>query len=441
MGNAMSWERLLTTERPGGGGRAAPPGVRSAFQRDHDRIVFSSAFRRLHDKTQVFPMPENDHVHSRLTHSLEVSCVGRSLGMLAGAAVIEKRGLDGIATPPDFGEIVAAACLAHDIGNPPFGHSGENAIRVWFAGPDRCPAADWSDAEREDFLRFEGNAQGFRVLTRLQMARGRGGMRLTSATLGAFCKYPRPSLLREEVGDRQSGRKHGFLQSEKEIFRETAAVLGLLPLSGVDARWCRHPLAFLVEAADDICYQILDLEDGFRLGKVRFEAAWDLLADIAPAGRHARPAGEEARKEAIGHLRAKAIDTLVREVADLFAAKEEEILAGTFDESLVSAIPSRAGVEAITSLVVERCYQADEVLEIEIAGYEVIGALLDKLVPAALVPTRPEDEKIRTLMPALFEGGGGDYEKTLRITDFVSGMTDSYAVTLYRRLSGHALPR
>jgi dGTPase len=433
----MSWDRLLNEARIGGGKAAASRDARSEFQRDHDRIVFSSSFRRLHDKTQVFPMPENDHVHSRLTHSLEVSCVGRSLGTLVGGAIIEKHGLESIAAR-DFGDIVAAACLAHDIGNPPFGHSGEDAIRTWFRETERLAAAELLDREREDLLRFEGNAQGLRILARLEMARERGGMRLTYATIGAFCKYPRESTLEEDTGARRSARKFGIFQSEKEAFENAAETLGLLRLSANGAWWCRHPLAFLVEAADDICYQILDLEDGYRLGKVRFEDAHDLLAAIAPDGG-SRPATGGDPKSLIGHLRARAIDVLVREVADLFSREEGRIRDGTFDESLVSRVPSKKLVDAITSLVARRCYQADEVLEIEIAGYGVLAALLDRFVGAALKPDRPEHGKIRARMPELFPASGSDYEKILRITDFVSGMTDSYAVSLFRRFSGVSL--
>jgi len=440
MKKAMRWERLLAEERLGGG-RSPSGDARSGFQRDYDRIVFSSAFRRLHDKTQVFPMPENDHVHSRLTHSLEVSCVGRSLGTLVGARLVEKHGLGPIAAPRDFGDIVAAACLAHDIGNPPFGHSGEDAIRTWFRDPERFRNARLADAESEDFKRFEGNAQGLRVLTRLQMARGRGGLRLTYAALGAFCKYPRESLLEEDPGPRRSARKFGVFQSEKEIFRTAADALGLLPLSEKSAWWCRHPLAFLVEAADDICYQILDLEDGFRLGKIRYDDARDLLEAIAGEGESPSPADRDDEKSVVGYLRARSIDVLVREAADLFLREEAGILEGAFDRALVDAIPSKEKIDAITALVARRCYQCEEVLEIEIAGYEAIGALLDRLVGAALRPAHPEYERIRAWMPELFPESASDYEKILRVTDFVSGMTDGYAVSLFRRLSGISLPR
>ncbi|RPJ45181.1 MAG: dNTP triphosphohydrolase, partial [Candidatus Latescibacterota bacterium] len=291
---------------------------------------------------------------------------------------------------------------------------------------------------REDLLRFEGNAQGLRILARLEMARERGGMRLTTATIGAFCKYPRASLLSEETGTRRSARKFGFFQSEREVFREAADRLGLLPLSERSDWWCRHPLAFLVEAADDICYQILDLEAGYRLGKVRFDDARDLLGAIAAdEGADAEPAGD--RKSAIGHLRARAIDVLVREVADLFLREEDAVRRGVFDESLVSAIPSKKKVDAITELVAAECYRADEVLEIEIAGYEVIGALLERFVAAALRPSRPEHDRIRARMPELFLPESSDYAKILRVTDFVSGMTDSYAVSLFRRFGGISL--
>jgi len=440
-GAVMEWAKLLSQERLGGGSERAPGRIPSEFQRDFDRIVFSSAFRRLHDKTQVFPMPENDHVHSRLTHSLEVSCVGRSLGTKVGAVLVRRRGLSEVAEARDFGDIVAAACLAHDIGNPPFGHSGEDAFRVWFRGPGACFSSKLNDAERRDFEWFEGNAQGFRLLTRLQMAKRRGGMRLTFATLGAFCKYPRESLPADGAEGRRSGKKYGFFQSEKEEFRKVAGNLGLIPLSGDRLWWCRHPLVFLVEAADDICYQILDLEDGFRLGKVPFSETRDLLEPIASSARGFRPPEGSDEKSIVGYLVAQAISRLVFEVTELFLEEEEGMLRGNVDRSLIDSIESKPKIDAITDVVVPRCYRAPEVMETEIAGYEVIGALLEKLMAAAFDPSHPGHAKIRRLMPRLFPDGANDYEKILRITDFVSGMTDSYAVTLYRRLSGHSIPR
>lgn len=436
MSDTMSWNRLLTSERLGG--RKSAGALRNEFQRDYDRVVFSSAFRRLHDKTQVFPMPENDHVHSRLTHSLEVSCVGRSLGVIVGEPIVRKYGLAGFASARDFGDIVAAACLAHDIGNPPFGHSGEEAIRAWFCGEERKPHPEMSDAEWEDFRRFDGNAQGIRLLTRLQMAREEGGMRLTYATLGAFSKYPRESIVDCGSGERRSGKKPGFFQSEREIFETTAGKLGLRRLPGKGFWWCRHPLAFLVEAADDICYQILDLEDGFRLGKVGFEETYDLLAAIVRPEHAPHPSDAEKRKAAVGRLRALSIDRLIRETSDLFLENEEAILDGSFDKSLVSSIPSKEKIDAITDIVVERCYKAKEVLETEIAGYEVITTLFNKFIPAAIRPDGADHRKIRTLLPQLFPDEGSDYEKILHITDFISGMTDSFAVSIRRKLSGNS---
>ncbi|MBN1824666.1 MAG: deoxyguanosinetriphosphate triphosphohydrolase [Candidatus Eisenbacteria bacterium] len=439
----MRWERLLSSERLGTRSGPAPDEARNEFQRDFDRIVFSPAFRRLHDKTQVFPMPENDHVHSRLTHSLEVSCVGRGLATRVGRELVRRRGLDDDDDARDIGDIVAAACLAHDIGNPPFGHSGEHAFRSWFRERRDMLAPRMTPEEWADLEGFEGNAQGFRVITRLQMARGRGGMRLTHATLGAYMKYPRASIIAVDPGKRRSGKKHGFHRSERDLFAETAEVLGLPPVEGAGDWWRRHPLVFLTEAADDICYQILDLEDGYRLGKVAFDEARDLLAAIVPEkSRHGVETAEE-RRAFIGYLRARAVDALIRETADLFLEKEEEILAGAFDGALVDAIPSKEKVDAITRLVLHTCYQAPEVLETEIAGFRVIAALLDRFVEATLEPSRPGAGKIRILMPDLFREAEGDddYRRILRITDFVSGMTDGYAVSVFRRLQGIVLPR
>ena len=318
--DADSWLRLLSEQRLGG-----PPiavgserRTRTAFQRDYDRIIFSTAFRRLAGKTQVFPLPDNDAIHSRLTHSLEVSCVGRSLGTMVGETLVQRHA--GLAsagfTERSFGDIVAAACLAHDIGNPPFGHAGEDAIGRWFREHANV-TADLAPAQRADLETFEGNAQGFRILTRLQIPRN-PGLRLTLATLAAFTKYPRPAGPRQkELGIH--GKKHGYFQTEAGLFAEVAEQLGLVTHA---AGWNRHPLAFLVEAADDICYSILDLEDGFRLGLVPYELVEASLSSIASKGASfAAPdpyPDRSNRMQNVSYLRAKAINHLANEVVIAF---------------------------------------------------------------------------------------------------------------------------
>ena len=282
----MDWNRLLSRIRPGLSRPHPDSEARTDFQRDFDRIVFSSAFRRLQDKTQVFPLSQSDYVRTRLTHSLEVSSVGRSLGTMVGDRVIRRHDLKGV-YPQDFGAVVAAACLAHDIGNPPFGHAGEDAIRLWFAASATGQAVleTLSEPQRQDFLRFEGNAQGFRIITRLQSPDNRGGMQLTCALLGAFTKYPRAAWLSVPSPLGVAFRKFGFYQDDRDLFAEVAGHLGLDEVA--PGAWRRHPLAWLVEAADDICYRIIDVEDAFRLQQLRFEDVRDLLLPLTGSAEQA----------------------------------------------------------------------------------------------------------------------------------------------------------
>lgn len=315
----MEWSKLLSPTRLGRKD-AKQKDVRSEFQIDYDRIVYSSAFRRLQDKTQVFPLSESDYVRTRLTHSIEVSCVGRSLGTLVGQFVIEQAGLKDIQAQ-EFGNIVAAACLAHDIGNPPFGHSGEEAIRVWFKGSGKKYLKGLSREEKEDFLNFEGNAQGFRVLTRLQNAINRGGMQLTYAVLGAYNKYPRRAYLPKFAkSENVSEKKFGFVRSDEKSFKEIAEGLGLNKKQG--GAWSRHPLAFLMEAADDICYRIIDLEDGHRVGRVSFEETEKLLKPMAFSTKKESREGSYAliddEKGKVEYLRARAISRLIFEAVLAF---------------------------------------------------------------------------------------------------------------------------
>ncbi len=283
----MDWNRLLSRVRLGLSRPHPDSEARTDFQRDFDRIVFSSAFRRLQDKTQVFPLSQSDYVRTRLTHSLEVSSVGRSLGTMVGDSVIKRHGLKGV-YPQDFGAVVAAACLAHDIGNPPFGHAGEDAIRLWFTTSATGLAlldalTNW---QRADFLRFEGNAQGFRIITRLQSPDNRGGMQLTCATVGTFTKYPRAAWLPADPPPGIAFRKFGFYQDDEGLFAEVASQLGLESIQA--GAWSRHPLAYLVEAADDICYRIIDVEDAFRLQQLRFEDVQALLLPLTGDPERAR---------------------------------------------------------------------------------------------------------------------------------------------------------
>ncbi|MCG8428445.1 MAG: dNTP triphosphohydrolase, partial [Chromatiales bacterium] len=278
---SMNWPQLLSRKRLGSDEDPSGTTVRTDFQRDFDRIVFCSAFRRMQDKTQVFPLSRVDYIRTRLTHSLEASSIGRSLATLVGEQIIVRHQLDGFEAS-DFGDICAAACLAHDIGNPPFGHSGEDAFRHWaLSAPyGQRRVAVLQGSEKEDFLNFEGNAQGFRIITRLQNAANHGGLQLTCATLATFTKYPRESWLGGSRFDGVSAKKQGFFAADRELFEEVAEATGMIRREPLRAIWYRHPLSFLVEAADDISYRVIDIEDGFRLGHLSFEEVKALLCPL-----------------------------------------------------------------------------------------------------------------------------------------------------------------
>jgi dGTPase len=429
---------------------------RSQFHRDFDRIVFCSAFRRLQDKTQVFPLPENDFVHTRLTHSLEVSCVGRSLGNLIGKKILDRhKELKKDYTNFHLGEIIAAACLAHDIGNPPFGHSGEDAIAEYFKRGNGKQFEKLLNSKKcwNDLVKFEGNAQGFRIITKLQNPNIRGGLRLTYATLGAFTKYPK------ESGSPIKGftkplkgkfyKKFGFFQSEKELFKEVAKETGLIKKRIKDIDWwSRHPLSYLVEAADDICYRIMDLEDGFRLGLLSFKETEGLLLPLIK-NEKLKGYGERDENDKIGYLRAKSISCIVQQLATVFVDEENNILSDNFENDLMSVIPAAKALVNIKNISVNKIYSYRSVVEREIEGYEVLGGLLDAFINAANEAAEGtasfKNTNLLKLIPKQFlqnKGRPNDdlYIRLLKITDFVSGMTDSYAVSLFRKIKGISLP-
>jgi dGTPase len=449
----LEWEKLLTDSRLGEkiSFKRKPIDGRSEFQKDFDRIVFSPAFRRLQDKTQVFPLPESDFVHTRLTHSLEVSCVGRSLGNLAGETIIERHpSLKNQITKFHFGEIVAAACLAHDIGNPPFGHSGEDAIAEFFRNGNGQVFKSKIKNEKKwtDLIKYEGNAQGFRIITKLHNPKDKGGLRLTHSTLAAATKYPRESFIKIKSKSLENKvyRKYGFFQAEKELFKEVASATGL------DCKkdekiywWCRHPLAFLVEAADDICYRIMDLEDGFRLGFVSFKDTEELMTNLINK-QVLKGYKEKDEKDRIGYLRAIAISELVNEIAIVFLDEEKNILSGKFEEDIISKIKKAKALKTIKDISVEKIYKSRSVVEREVAGYEVLGGLLETFIQAYNEAYEKKisakNEALLNLLPERITDKISDdlYLRLLRIIDFVSGMTDSYAVSLFRKIKGISLP-
>jgi len=445
------WQRLLSPERSGASHQ--PQGIeRTPFQQDFDRIVFTSAFRRLKDKTQVFPLSRSDYVRTRLTHSLEASCVGRSLGAMVGREIIARHGLKNVESA-DFGAIVAAACLSHDIGNPPFGHAGEDAIREWFKGSGLLERYSLTEAKRADFTHYEGNAQGFRILTRLQNP-ANPGLQLTHAVLATFTKYPCASWIPEgECGERETPayhKKFGFFQEDRATFMEVAEATGLLT-EAPGCAWVRHPLAYLVEVADDACYLVVDLEDASRLNFVPVDQAETLLAALAGnqvnEGKFARMTDA---KERIEYLRAKAIGNLLEIAATVFLEHEREILAGGFSGDLLGASPLAKALEEVRKVAHESIYVARPALEIETAGFEVLGGLFSLFIAAVEAGAKERtmttrEQMLLHLLPAQFLEPGriphpDPYCRFLRVADFIAGMTDSYAVDLYRKLKGIDLP-
>lgn len=449
----MEWEKLLTDSRLGEKSqlRSKVQDGRSEFQKDFDRIVFSPAFRRLQDKTQVFPLPESDFVHTRLTHSLEVSCVGRSLGNLVGETVIKRNpALQNKFTKFHFGEIVAAACLAHDIGNPPFGHSGEDAIAEYFrSGNGQKFNANIKDEKKwTDLVKYEGNAQGFRIITKLQNPKVKGGLNLTHSTLAAVTKYPRESLInnKSSASQNKSYRKYGFFQAEKDLFKNVATATGLNSLkSEKNYWWCRHPLAFLVEAADDICYRVMDLEDGFRLGLISFRETEELLRPLI-SKQYLNDYKDKDEKDRIGYLRAVVLNQLVDELAKVFLDEEKNILLGKFEDDLISKIKRAEALMRIKEISIRKIYKSRSVVEREVAGYEVLGGLLDTFIhsynEAFAGKISAKNKSVFGLLPNRISEEIPDdlYLRLLRIIDFVSGMTDSFAVSLFRKIKGISLP-
>ena len=440
----MEWNRLLCADRLRRPDAIEEKG-RSPFQQDIDRITFSAAFRRLANKTQVHLFSSNDHVHTRLTHSIEVASVGRSLGTLVGNEIVPG-GNETRLTPDEFGCIVQAACLAHDIGNPPFGHAGEEAIQSWFssAQSEFSPFANNTAEERpEDFQNFQGNAQGFRILTQLENNKCHGGLQLTYSVLGSFVKYPRASnLLLSPTDDWPWATKMGFFKSEENYFAEAAKALGLVRRNGEQAHWCRHPLAFLVEAADDICYSVIDIEDGYELGYVSFEEAKSILTTFAPDAYNTQSMDKTRQ---IAKLRAGAINKLVHECADVFLENEKELLNGTFRHEIIKISKYKDAIRQANDLAREKLYRSDRNTKLEIAGTAMIEGFLGifKNVVVDLINVNFDGQKLnkKSAKLARLIGNGlvdakSTHEALMCVTDFVSGMTDRFAVDLFRTLTG-----
>ena len=441
----MDWLKLISNKRLGMEEmHFTHKDDRTEFQRDYDRLIFSAPFRRLQNKTQVFPLPGSIFVHNRLTHSLEVSCVGRSVGNNVAHALVEKHPHLKGTHVEEIGAIVSAACLAHDLGNPPFGHSGEQAIGTYFSeGKGLQLRHQLTEEEWNDLTHFEGNANAFRLLTHQFRGRRQGGFVMTYSTLASIVKYPFASSL--------AGKKFkfGFFQSEQEDYLRIARELGIKQLSGPGEplRFARHPLVYLVEAADDICYQLMDIEDAHKLKLLTTEETKKLLMGFLNERKQAR-ANEvflavNDTNEQIAYLRSTIIGLLVGECTRVFMEHEEEILQGTFEGSLIKQMcaPLREAYTHCSQVAVARIYRAKDVLDVELAGYRVISTLIELMTEAVMHPDRAYSRLLINRMASQYDiEAPTTYGKLQAVLDYISGMTDVFALDLYRKINGGGLP-
>ncbi len=446
MTKRMQWEKLISDKRFGLEQYHNPtPGARSDFQRDYDRLVFSSPFRRLQNKTQVFPLPGSIFVHNRLTHSMEVSCVGRSLANeVSNALQINYKSEPWCNKLNDLGDIVAAACLAHDLGNPPFGHSGEKAISTFFSeGEGVGLQKELSKEEWNDLIHFEGNANSLRLLIHQFEGRRPGGFAMTYSMLASIVKYPYESTLAGNAN------KFGFFISEKNDFERIANELGILPRYGSNGEvaFVRHPLVYIVEAADDICYEVMDIEDAHKLKILTTEEVTNLLMGFFEDKR--RQHMIEVMKnvadpnEKVSYMRSCVIGRLVSRCAEAFVAHEDEILEGRFNGSLIDHIPSleREGYNRCNEMSWAKIYKAGDVVDIELAGNQIITYLLGKFIYAVTNPQLNYSKLLLSKVPQQYDINAPTlYGRIQGVIDHVSGMTDVYALDLYRKLNGMSLP-
>lgn len=444
----MNWETLLSAKRWGSESKVITDQeeARSEFQRDYDRLIFSSPFRRLQNKTQVFPLPGSVFVHNRLTHSLEVASVGRSLGRIFYNKLKKEDSSIDERLPliSEVGNIVASACLAHDLGNPAFGHSGESAISHYFTdGDGKKYQSEVTPEQWADLTHFEGNANAFRILTHPYAGKGYGSFALTYSTLAAIAKYPCESIAGHNK-QQIFTKKYGFFQSEQEGFQRIATALGLARVTESPLVYKRHPLVYLVEAADDICYNIIDLEDAHRLKILSYHEVEQLLLKLCHDPKlEARLQDIDDEDARISLLRAKGINTLIWQCSELFHREQETILSGDFNHSLIDMIdePYRSVMKEIAQISVKKIYNYASVVQIEVAGYKVMGGLLEEFVPAYLHNTSHYTRKLADLIPKQFKTEQtSTYARIQTVLDFVSGMTDLYAVELFRKIKGISFP-
>src|SRR5690554_469674 len=440
----MNWEQLLSIKRFGMedyvNGNIEN---RTEYQRDYDRLIFSSPFRRLQNKTQVFPLPGSVFVHNRLTHSLEVSSVGRSLGENV-ARELRKKHPQTDAHLEEIGSIVSAACLAHDLGNPPFGHSGEEAISTYFSegkGKYLQPLIDKEKGRWSDFIYFEGNANAIRLLMHQFRGRRKGGFAMTYSTIASIVKYPYSSEL-------SGGRnKFGFFASEEEDYKRIATELGIVKVNNHPLKYVRHPLVYLVEAADDICYQVMDIEDAHKLQLVSTEKAKELMLNFFDEERKLRRLNTLSLvtdvNEQISYLRASVIGLLVDACSAIFMENEDNILNGSFNGSLIKMLPEqyKNAYNICSKFAAENIYRSKDVLDVELAGYRIIGFLLDSFINAVKNPQHSYSKLLLDRIPEQYDIDSKSlYGKIQSIIDYISDMTDVYALDLYCKLTGIGLP-
>ncbi|WP_307271988.1 deoxyguanosinetriphosphate triphosphohydrolase [Chryseobacterium sp. W4I1] len=444
----MNLNQIFTNQRTGNNPHTKAS--RTDFQRDFDRIIFSSAFRRLQNKTQVFPLPGSVFVHNRLTHSLEVSSVGRSLGSIIGEFISDNYKNELTEDSKNFylhnlGNVIAAACLCHDVGNPAFGHSGEDAIASYFERNEKDLKEKFNEKEWADLVNFEGNANAIRVLAQRQQGKDDGGIQLTFSTLASIAKYPCEAVAKKKGIIHR--KKFGFFQNEKDIFLDIAKATNLILENEEPYIFKRHPFVWLVEAADDICYNIIDMEDAHRLGIVSTSDCENLFFELikSESGDTDKVKNKLAsisnENEKISYLRAKAINALINKSLEIYKSNFETILQGNLDNGLLDIYKSEnRALQDIEAFSIEKIYNHKAVVEIENAGYNVMYELLDHFIPSILKPQderKSYDIKALKLLPRQFVyEEGSDYQKVLGVIDFVSGMTDNFATDLYRKIKG-----
>jgi dGTPase len=460
----MNWQSLYNSRRTGDPEtkEAHPDHIRTSFLRDYDRIIFSSAFRRLQNKTQVFPLPGPVFVHNRLTHSLEVASVGRSLGKWVGDEIAQKYKTESEHFTEfykyELASVIAAACLAHDIGNPPFGHSGEDAIRTYFSEAENETKKIIGDAltpnQYRDFEMFEGNSNALRTLTHSFNEKEPGGYKLTYATLASIVKYPCTSLEGFKKSVLIATKKSGFFDSEIATYEDIARQMHIPRKEGYNHVYARHPFVYLTEAADDICYRVIDLEDAHRLHIVSYDVIKALFFpffekeqgynSLAYLERKLNNINDDNQK--VQFIRAKWIGLMVEKLSAVFMDKEHELLAGTLEKSLMKCLSDEdcKCIDRINEYSVKHIYNYQSVVEIEIAGYNVIGSLLKDFIQAVLYPEKTKSDKVIKLVSAQFpitQKREHLYSDIQSVVDFIAGMTDLYAIDLYRKMTGISIPQ